>query len=40
MIADWTSYYTATGNGLSAAEVPMVEEFKALLVKRGGEYAQ
>src|SRR3989344_2658410 len=40
MVADWTSYYTATGNGLSAAEVPMVEEFKALLVKRGGEYAQ
>ncbi len=31
ILADWTAYYTATGYGLEAEQVPMVEEFKKLI---------
>lgn len=30
--ADWTAYYTAQGYGLESEQVPMVEEFKKLIV--------
>lgn len=31
ILADWAAYYTATGYGLEAEQVPMVEEFKKLI---------
>lgn len=31
VLADWTSYYTATQYGLEPEQVPMVEEFKQLI---------
>lgn len=31
VLADWTAYYTAENYGLESEQVPMVEEFKALI---------
>ncbi|MDP3741509.1 MAG: bifunctional phosphoglucose/phosphomannose isomerase [bacterium] len=32
ILADWTAFYTAEGYGLESEQVPMVEEFKRLIV--------
>jgi glucose/mannose-6-phosphate isomerase len=33
LLADWTAYYTAKGYGLDPEQVPMVEEFKKLILE-------
>ncbi|MDP2630753.1 MAG: SIS domain-containing protein [Candidatus Uhrbacteria bacterium] len=33
LLADWTAYYTATQYGLESEQVPMVEEFKKMIVR-------
>lgn len=34
-LADWTAYHTALQYGVEPEQVPMVEEFKKLMVPRG-----
>ena len=31
--ADWTSYYTAEGYGVDSEQVPMVQQFKKLILE-------
>ena len=33
LLADWTAYYTALGYSVDSEQVPMVEEFKKLIIK-------
>ena len=33
LLADWTAYYTALAYGLEPEQVPMVEEFKKLILE-------
>jgi len=33
LLADWTAYYTAEQYGLESEQVPMVEQFKKLMVR-------
>jgi glucose/mannose-6-phosphate isomerase len=34
VLADWVAYYTALGYGLDPEQVPMVEEFKKLILEK------
>ena len=33
ILADWTSYYLAKGNGLDPEQVPIIEELKKLILE-------